>query len=157
MNPFKSITCLAVMVLAFAIAGCGGDDDVEPVEPATPDTEAPANGNGDAAENGDAAANGNGDATTIEIVADPDGAMAYTETEITVPAGDVIVEFENPSVVPHDVAFDDPSGELIDKTAVFTEDSETLRLNDLEPGEYRYWCTVPGHLEAGMEGTLVVE
>ena len=35
--------------------------------------------------------------------------------------------------------------------------SGTLEFTPTEPGEYEYYCTVPGHKEAGMLGTLVVE
>jgi uncharacterized cupredoxin-like copper-binding protein len=28
---------------------------------------------------------------------------------------------------------------------------------NLQPGEYKFLCTVPGHAEGGMEGTLTVE
>lgn len=32
----------------------------------------------------------------------------------------------------------------------------TVRLRLDEPGEYAYYCTVPGHRSGGMEGTIIV-
>jgi uncharacterized cupredoxin-like copper-binding protein len=32
-----------------------------------------------------------------------------------------------------------------------------LRKFDAPPGEYRFFCDIPGHAEAGMEGTLIIE
>lgn len=34
--------------------------------------------------------------------------------------------------------------------------SATLDFTPSKPGTYEFWCTVPGHKEAGMTGTLVV-
>lgn len=34
--------------------------------------------------------------------------------------------------------------------------SNSIEFTPSEPGEYEYWCTVSGHKEAGMVGTLVV-
>ncbi len=35
--------------------------------------------------------------------------------------------------------------------------SGVVHLKANEPGEYVFYCTVPGHREAGMEGTLIVQ
>ena len=32
-----------------------------------------------------------------------------------------------------------------------------VKLRNLEPGEYEYYCAIPGHKEAGMKGILIVE
>jgi uncharacterized cupredoxin-like copper-binding protein len=33
----------------------------------------------------------------------------------------------------------------------------SLEFTPSKPGTYEFWCTVPGHKEAGMTGTLVVQ
>ncbi len=35
--------------------------------------------------------------------------------------------------------------------------SATLEFTPSKPGTYKFFCTVPGHKEAGMKGTLVVK
>lgn len=162
MKFLKAIACLAAIVAAFGLVACGGDDDdattTAAETTAAETTETTEEATGDTGSEGAAAG---GEASTLEIAADPGGALAYTETELTVPAGDVTVEFTNDSPVPHDVAFSeeggDTGGEPMGVTEVITEGTDTLELSDLKPGTYKYWCTVPGHLEAGMEGTLTVE
>jgi uncharacterized cupredoxin-like copper-binding protein len=41
-------------------------------------------------------------------------------------------------------------------TPTFQGGSKTLSLN-LKPGTYKFYCSVPGHRMAGMEGTLTVQ
>ncbi len=66
------------------------------------------------------------------------------------------VNFTNSSPVPHDVAIEDSSGETVAETEVIAEGSDSATA-ELEPGEYTFFCTVPGHRQAGMEGTLTVK
>ena len=35
--------------------------------------------------------------------------------------------------------------------------SMKMKLNELEAGEYEYYCAIPGHKEGGMRGILIVE
>ncbi len=66
------------------------------------------------------------------------------------------VDFNNPQALTHDVAIEDSSGKEVGGTELIAsgEDSTTV---DLKPGTYTFYCTVPGHREAGMEGTLTVK
>ena len=77
---------------------------------------------------------------------------------MTAKAGDVTIDFNNPQPLGHDVAVETSSGEERRQDRNHHRrllDSVTLK--GLKPGKYTYYCSVPGHREAGMEGTLVVE
>ena len=66
------------------------------------------------------------------------------------------IDFNNPQSLTHDVAIEDSSGKEVGKTELIGQ-GETSATVDLKPGTYNYYCTVPGHREAGMEGTLTVK
>jgi plastocyanin len=140
----KLLVLISVLALAaFALGACGGDDDEDT---AASDTSATQTTSG----------TGEGAGGTISISADPDGAIAYTETSVTAPAGDDTVEFDNPASLSHDVVIEDPDGNEVARTDVIAQDTATTTAQ-LEPGEYTFFCSVDGHREQGMEGTLTVK
>lgn len=93
-------------------------------------------------------------ASTLHLSADP-SALAYDTTELTGKAGKVTIDFENPSAIEHDVAIE-KDGEEIAASELITEGKTSVSA-DLAAGDYTFLCTVPGHAEAGMEGTLTIE
>ena len=131
---------LAVVALSLAVAACGGDDDEEADEPPAADT---------AEDTG-----GGGGGTTLELAADPGGALSFDQTELTASAGEVTINLTNAAQIPHNVAVEGNGVDEVSETVTAGDTSLTLTL---EPGEYTFYCAVPGHREAGMEGTLVVE
>lgn len=74
--------------------------------------------------------------------------FAFTPSDITVAAGGSI-EFVNEAIQPHDFHVEDLSTPFIDGG-----DSFVLDVSSLEPGTYDVWCDIPGHKDAGMQGTL---
>lgn len=140
---------LALLLAVFTIAACGdsGSDTTGETGAATTTEEKTEEAGGN---------EGGGASNELHIEADPDGALAFTEDSATSKAGKVTVHLTNESPVPHDVAIEDEGGKEIGKTEVIAEGEDETTVN-LKPGEYTFFCSVPGHREAGMEGTLTVE
>jgi plastocyanin len=92
--------------------------------------------------------------TTLKLAADP-AALAFDKESLTAKAGKVTIDFENPAPLEHNVVIEQDGKELAGFEPI-TEGEESVSA-ELEPGTYTYYCSVPGHREAGMEGTLTVK
>jgi len=100
---------------------------------------------------------GEGGASTVKLAADP-SQIAYATDALSAKAGRVTIDFDNPNqAIPHDVCVDGPSGDELGCSEVVTGDASTLDLTNLKPGEYTFFCSVDGHEQAGMTGTLTVQ
>ncbi len=147
----KKLAALLVLALASAaLVACGGSDNT------TTTSTSGGEAAGGAAENGKEAGGGAEGGSTLAFEADPNGELAFTTTEATAEAGKVTVDFKNPQSLTHDVAIEDSSGKTLGKTEEIGQ-GETSTTVDLKPGTYTFYCSVPGHREAGMEGTLTVK
>lgn len=91
---------------------------------------------------------------TVTVAADA-SALAYDKTELESAPGKVTIDFDNPSPIPHDVVVRGEDGSDIGGTEVITDSKASVTL-DLPAGEYQFYCSVPGHEQAGMVGTLKV-
>jgi plastocyanin len=135
---------LSLLALAaFGLVACGDDDDDDAAATEETTTEETT------------AADGGGGGGTVQISAAADGSLAYEQSEVSAPAGEVTVEFDNPASLGHDVVVESDGEELI-RTDVI-EGDQTTASGELEAGEYTFYCSVAGHREAGMEGTLTAE
>jgi plastocyanin len=91
----------------------------------------------------------------LEFEADSSGDLAYTTDEVTAKDGNVTIEFTNPQPTPHNVAIEAAKGGRV-VTETISEDfaATTITLRSAE--KYIFYCTVPGHRKAGMEGVVNV-
>lgn len=112
----------------------GGDEEAEAAQPAGEEQAPPAGTDG-----------------PLMISADPSGALAFNTDSLEAEPGEVTIVMENPSTVPHNVVIEDEGG---GETVGQGETSQVTA--ELESGEYTFFCSVPGHREGGMEGTLTV-
>jgi plastocyanin len=80
--------------------------------------------------------------------------IAFEPKELTIPANtDVVVTIENKGQLEHNFAIDELD---VESDLLGNGETTTVTIN-AAPGTYTYYCSVTGHREAGMEGTLTVE
>jgi plastocyanin len=91
----------------------------------------------------------------LTIPADPGGALAYQFASAVSPPGKVTVDSPNKSSVPHDIAVEGGGVKQVGKV-VSNGGVSTISVT-LKPGKYEFFCTVTGHRQAGMRGTLTVK
>jgi uncharacterized cupredoxin-like copper-binding protein len=91
----------------------------------------------------------------LDIPADPSGALAYTFGAAEADAGSVKLESKNDSSIDHNIAVE--GGGLDEKGPVVKDGGVSEVAVDLEPGDYTFYCSVPGHREGGMAGKLTVK
>jgi plastocyanin len=80
------------------------------------------------------------------------GNIYFDPEELDAQAGIIDIELRNEGGL-HDIVIRDVPGFQIEVSGAGDRASKKV---ELEPGSYEFYCTVPGHEEAGMKGTLTV-
>ncbi len=92
--------------------------------------------------------------TSLNLATNPEGQLSYNTKQLSAKAGTVTITMANASPVEHNVTIAEGS-KVLGATPSFTGGSKSVTLK-LKPGKYTFFCSVPGHRQAGMEGTLTV-
>ncbi len=147
-----TVSLLALALGAFAFAGCGGSSNTTssaasaPLStPSTPSTATQST-----------AAKAPAPAGALSLEANSEGQLKFNTTSLAAKAGKVSINFTNMSPLAHNMTIESSAHKILGATPTFQGATKTLTL-ELKPGTYKFFCSVPGHRMAGMEGTLTVK
>jgi mono/diheme cytochrome c family protein len=94
----------------------------------------------------------------LRIDADPSGQLAYVVGKATATPGKLTIDSQNKSSTPHDIAIQQGSnGPVLATGKVVSGGGVSTVSADLKPGTYTFFCSVPGHRQGGMVGTITVK
>jgi uncharacterized cupredoxin-like copper-binding protein len=149
----KRTFALGLAAAAITVAGCGSDDNSSSSSSSSSGTTSTSTSTTPASTGG--SGGGGGASSKLKVSADPSGALKFDKSSLSAKAGNVTITMDNPSSIPHGVAVEgngvDKDGKVVNKGGVSTV---TVKL---KPGKYEFYCPVPGHKQAGMEGDLTVK
>lgn len=151
----RTLALTVALTALLIVAGCGSSSSSSNTSTSTPSRPATApttsSSPSTSASGGTTAAG-----QTLSLEANREGELKYNKTTLTAHAGAVSIDMTNMSSLSHNVTVESSSGAILGATPTFQGGSKTLTLN-LKPGTYKFFCSVPGHRMAGMEGTLTVQ
>jgi plastocyanin len=143
-----STLSIAAVTLMLGVAACGGSSSSSSSSASSPPASSSSSSSSTPAPS-------SGGGNTITEAADPTGQLKFTSGSLTAKAGKDTIKFTNMSQLPHNMTVVTSSGAKVGATPTFSGGTKTLSV-DLKPGKYTFYCSVPGHREAGMQGTLTV-
>ena len=148
----------AAAALTLGVAACGGSSSTSSSAAASSSSSAAPAPSTSASSSSAAAAPSSGSASgSVAVAADPSGQLKFSSASLTAQAGTVHISFTNTSPLGHNLTLVKSSGGgEIGATPTFSGATKTLTVK-LSPGTYTYFCSVPGHRMAGMQGTLTVK
>jgi plastocyanin len=152
-RPARPTAAAALALGLIALSGCGSSSSSSsPAStPATPAATATTSASSTPASSSAGAA---GSALSLE--ANREGQLEYNTKSLSAKAGKVTIDFTNRAPLGHNVTVETAAGTTVGATPTFQGESKTLTV-DLKPGTYKFFCSVPGHRMAGMEGTITVK
>jgi plastocyanin len=133
---------------ASAVAAYVGDVAGKPSAGAT----GPGGSGAGASKGGEAKANARNE---LDIPTDSTGQLLFKFSSASAEAGPATIRSKNDSSVPHNIAL--KGGGVNEEGPVVSGGKISEVKADLKPGKYEFYCSVPGHEQAGMKGTLTVK
>lgn len=128
----KALTGL-VVAAGLAVAGCGSDSGVV----------------------SSSSSKGVGAGSTLRLKAGPGSQLRFDKKTLSSSAGRVTIVLSNSAPLSHNVSIE---GQGVNQQGKTVGQGGTSKVSaTLKPGTYTFYCSVPGHREAGMQGTLTVK
>ena len=91
----------------------------------------------------------------LTIPADPNGQLLYTFKNAQAKPGQLQIDSPNESATPHNIALE---GGGVNELGPVIQGGKVSTIDVLvNAGNYTFYCSVQGHREGGMEGTLTVK
>lgn len=121
----------AVAAAVLLASGCGGGGSADPTAGPTTGTASP---------------------TAVGVVVNVTGTeYSFAPTQLKASAGLTTIRFTNNGAMGHDFVIDALNLHVMARPGKTAEATVTLK-----PGTYVAYCSVPGHRQSGMQGTLIV-
>ncbi len=141
----KLLALIAIAAIPVALAACGSDDSTS-----TSASSETTSSTAASTDSSTTASSGGGQTVKIgesEYKLDP--------SDATVKAGSVTLDVTNDGTITHNLQIE---GNGVEETTDSLAPGDTGELTvDLKPGSYEMYCTIDGHKDLGMEGTVTVQ